>query len=45
MSNSKSSRLSLVFDQTNPFEIDKCKLKNGDFASDGLALLNYSLGG
>ena len=34
MSKSKSSRLSQILDETNPFEIDDCKSRNGDSVSD-----------
>ena len=37
---SKSSRLSLILDESNPFEIDKCKSKNGASVSKVLALFN-----
>ena len=41
----KSSRLSYILDETNPFEIDKCKSKNGASESGLLALFNCSSGG
>ena len=40
-----SLRLSQILDETNPFEIDKCKSKNGASVSEVLALFNYSSGG
>ena len=45
ISKSKSSRLSSSLDETNPFEIDKCKSKNGASVSEVLALFNNSSGG
>ena len=33
--------LSLILDETNPFEIDKCKSKNGASVSDALHFLMY----
>ena len=39
MSKSKSLRLSEILDETNPFEIDKCKSKNAASVSEALVYL------
>ena len=44
ISKSKSSHLSLILDETNPFEIDKCISKNGASVSMVLTLFNCSSG-
>ena len=45
ISESKSSRLLFIMDETNPFEIDKCEYKNGALVSDELVLFNCSSSG
>ena len=42
MSKSKSSHLSYIFEETNPFATERCKSKNG---ASVLALFNCSSGG
>ena len=37
--------LIIILDETNPFEIDKCKSKNGASISEVLALFNCSSDG
>ena len=45
LSKSKSSRLSLIMEETKPLEIDRCKSKKGASVSEVLAQFNCSSGG
>ena len=44
MFKSNSSRLSLILDEFNPSELDKCKSKSGASVSYALVLIDCSLG-